>query len=270
MDVPVSTYLPRLAGSRGGTVTLHELVTHTAGYAEFGPATKRHAAWTAPFGQNFINTDLDTMTEEVRGDRLATRGTWRYSSLGAAVAGQAVAAAAGMSYPDLMRTRLFEPLGMAHTDIQTDHVLVTGGTSQTGGQPPTRLATPSPGTPDRPAGTPPTSVSTGPTTAPSSSCPTSRPRSRPTSARASSPSSVVTRPEGRVSRAIGSSRDRTRPRRWRSAGGVRAGRARSAGPASPILTALVTLAGNGGSPDRGALPAAAAHSDMRARVARQM
>jgi CubicO group peptidase (beta-lactamase class C family) len=31
-----------------------------------------------------------------------------------------------------MRTRLFEPLGMNSTAIQTDHVLVAGGKSQTG------------------------------------------------------------------------------------------------------------------------------------------
>ena len=49
-----------------------------------------------------------------------------------AIAGQAVAAAAHLSYPDLMRTRLFEPLGMSHTAIQVDHALVAGGTSQTG------------------------------------------------------------------------------------------------------------------------------------------
>ena len=52
------------------------------------------------------------MTQELRGQNLASRGSWKYSSLGAASAGQAVAAAAGMSYSDLMRTRLFEPLGM--------------------------------------------------------------------------------------------------------------------------------------------------------------
>lgn len=132
MNVPVSTYLPGLAGSRAGTVTLHELVTHRAGYAEFGPATKRRAAWTAPFGQSFIDTDLATMTREVRGDALTTRGSFVYSSLGAAVAGQAVAAATGMSYPDLMRTRLFEPLEMTRTAIQTEHALVTGGTTRTG------------------------------------------------------------------------------------------------------------------------------------------
>jgi CubicO group peptidase (beta-lactamase class C family) len=132
MDVPVSTYLPQLAGSRAGTVTLHELVTHSAGYAEFGPATKRHAAWTALFGQNFIDTDLATMTREVRGDKLTEQGYFVYSSLGAAVAGQAVAAATGMTYPDLMRSRLFEPLEMTHTAIQTNDALVTGGTTQTG------------------------------------------------------------------------------------------------------------------------------------------
>ena len=37
-----------------------------------------------------------------------------------------------MSYPDLMRTRLFEPLGMSHTAIEVDHALVAGGRSQTG------------------------------------------------------------------------------------------------------------------------------------------
>ncbi len=132
MDVPVSTYLPQLDGSRAGTVTLHELVTHTAGYADFGPATTRRIAWTSPFGRNFIDTDRKTMTKEVRGDQLATRGSWAYSSLGASVAGQAVAAATGMTYSELMRTRLFDPLGMSHTAIQTDQPLVAGGTSRTG------------------------------------------------------------------------------------------------------------------------------------------
>ena len=51
MDAPVSTYLPQLEGSPAGTVTMHELVTHTAGYAEFGAATLRGAAWKAPLGQ---------------------------------------------------------------------------------------------------------------------------------------------------------------------------------------------------------------------------
>ena len=72
------------------------------------------------------------MTRELRGQDLGSRGSWKYSNLGAATAGQAVAAAAGMSYSDLMRTRLFEPLGMTHTAIQDNDALVAGGKSQTG------------------------------------------------------------------------------------------------------------------------------------------
>ena len=37
-----------------------------------------------------------------------------------------------MSYPDLMRKRLFEPLGMTETAIEVDGALVEGGTTQTG------------------------------------------------------------------------------------------------------------------------------------------
>jgi CubicO group peptidase (beta-lactamase class C family) len=132
MDVPVSTYLPRLAGSPAGTVTMNELVTHTSGYVEFGAQTLRRAAWKAPIGANFVTTDTAQMTRETRSGSLATRGHYVYSTLGAATAGQAAAAAAGMSYPDLMRTRLFAPLGMTHTAIQSRHALVPRGRSNTG------------------------------------------------------------------------------------------------------------------------------------------
>ena len=132
MDAPVATYLPQLNGSPAGTATIHELVTHTSGYSEFGDATLRRAAWKAPVGQNFFTADDAQMTAETRKESLDGRGSFAYSTLGSATAGQAVAAAAHMSYPDLMRTRLFEPLGMSHTAIQVDHALVAGGQSQTG------------------------------------------------------------------------------------------------------------------------------------------
>ena len=132
MDAPVATYLPQLDGSPAGTATLHELVTHTAGYTEFGAATVRRAAWMAPLGKNFFTADSTQMTKETRNQTLSGRGRYAYSTLESAVAGQAVAAAAHLSYPDLMRTRLFEPLGMSDTAIQVGHPLVTGGRSESG------------------------------------------------------------------------------------------------------------------------------------------
>ena len=132
MDAPVATYLPQLEGSPAGTATLQELVTHTAGYAEFGAATVRRAAWMAPLGKNFFTADSAQMTEETRNQTLSGRGRYAYSTLGSAIAGQAVAAAAHLSYPDLMRTRLFEPLGMSDTAIQVGPALVAGGRSESG------------------------------------------------------------------------------------------------------------------------------------------
>jgi CubicO group peptidase (beta-lactamase class C family) len=132
MDAAVATYLPQLAGSPAGAATMHELVTHTSGYAEFGAPTLRRAVWAAPLGRNFLTADMTQMTEEARDQALESAGRYAYSSLGAAIAGQAVAAAAHLSYPELMRTRLFEPLGMSHTAIQVDTALVSGGTSQSG------------------------------------------------------------------------------------------------------------------------------------------
>ena len=132
MDAPVATYLPQLDGSPSGAATINELVTHTSGYAEFGAATLRRAAWAAPVGRSFLTADSTQMLEEARDQTLGSGGRYAYSSLGAAIAGQAVAAAAHLSYAELMRTRLFEPLGMSRTAIQVDHALVSGGTSQSG------------------------------------------------------------------------------------------------------------------------------------------
>src|SRR4051812_42840644 len=132
MDAPVSTYLPQLEGSPAGTATLHELVTHTAGYAEFGAATVRRAAWKAPLGLGFLTADTEQLTHETREQTLSSPGRYVYSTLGSAIAGQAVAAAAHMSYPDLMRTRLFDPLGMFHSAIEVDRALVADGQARTG------------------------------------------------------------------------------------------------------------------------------------------
>jgi CubicO group peptidase (beta-lactamase class C family) len=74
----------------------------------------------------------DQLLAEVRSEDLATRGSYSYSSLGAATAGQAAANAANMTYADLMRTRLFEPLGMQDTALQTDRALVANGRAPSG------------------------------------------------------------------------------------------------------------------------------------------
>ena len=72
------------------------------------------------------------MFTEARQGELGTRGSYVHSNLGAAIAGQAVAAKAGMSCSELMRARLFEPLGMTHTVVKGRRPLVACGQAQTG------------------------------------------------------------------------------------------------------------------------------------------
>ncbi|MFN4001825.1 serine hydrolase domain-containing protein [Microcella sp.] len=132
LGAPVSSYIPELAGSQAGAVTMRELVTHTAGYVAFGPVTVARGFWAAPLGHNFFATDASQLIDEARAGTLASRGTYVYSTLGAAVAGLAVAEATGMSYAALMHTRLFEPLGMSNTAVEVDNNAVDGGWSASG------------------------------------------------------------------------------------------------------------------------------------------
>jgi len=89
-------------------------------------------------GGHLLRTDLDAPL--VR--RMAVLKVWLdtnritaapeptpYSSLGAATAGQATANAAGMTYAEVMRTRLFDPLGMRDITLQTEQALLVDGRS---------------------------------------------------------------------------------------------------------------------------------------------
>ncbi|SBS73199.1 serine hydrolase [uncultured Microbacterium sp.] len=132
LDAAVSTYLPQLGGSPAGAVTMRELVTHTAGYVAFGPDTMARGFWAAPLGHNFFSADDAQVIAEARAGTLESRGSYVYSTLGAATAGLAVAAATGMDYPELLRTRLFDPLGMTDTVVEEDRNAVEGGWSASG------------------------------------------------------------------------------------------------------------------------------------------
>jgi CubicO group peptidase (beta-lactamase class C family) len=126
LNSPAARYLPALAGSPVGAVSLQDLVTHRSGLAQFAPATMHRALWAAPLGRGFLTENTGQLVRELRADRLTTRGTYAYSTLGAATAGLAASAAAGMPYPQLMQARLFGPLGMTRTAVQA-RPLVAGG-----------------------------------------------------------------------------------------------------------------------------------------------
>jgi CubicO group peptidase (beta-lactamase class C family) len=117
IDDPVKKYLPASVAvpSRGGRdITLRHLATHSSGLPRDSVAVD-------------LDGDISPYVGYTPADLYAFLGGHRleqgpgakvdYSNVGMALLGQALSLRAGMSYEDLLRTRLLEPLGMMNTYV---------------------------------------------------------------------------------------------------------------------------------------------------------
>jgi serine-type D-Ala-D-Ala carboxypeptidase/endopeptidase len=108
LDDPVSKYLPdwvEVPSYDGTQITLVDLATHTA---------------ALPGGLNADSiADTEQLYEFLSGYTLerAPGEQFEYSNLGVGLLGHVLSLRAGMSYEELLRTRIFEPLGMNSTTI---------------------------------------------------------------------------------------------------------------------------------------------------------
>lgn len=113
-DDPVRRWLPRLEfadGYRTQNVTIRDLLAHRVG-VEAGNFVFR-----------FTNYSTDELLRRMRflKERDAFRTSMLYSNLGYTAAGEAAAAAAKMSWTELVRTHLVQPLGMRDTTVGVVH-----------------------------------------------------------------------------------------------------------------------------------------------------
>jgi len=115
-DTPVRELLP-------GFALADPYVTRNATIADY--MTHRSGLYTgAGDDLETLGFDRDTILQRLRLLPLdAFRSTYNYSNFGITVAGEAVAAAAGMRWEDLAEETLFEPLGMASTSARYDDYL---------------------------------------------------------------------------------------------------------------------------------------------------
>jgi CubicO group peptidase (beta-lactamase class C family) len=130
LDAPVNDYLrayrliPAKAGHRPATV--RHLLTHTAGIPELvHPA----GAFLPDFGESVrVGRRLPTLAEYYRGGirLVAEPGTrFRYGNHGPATLGQLVEDVTGLTLAGYFRERIFEPLGMADTDLLRSEKVVS-------------------------------------------------------------------------------------------------------------------------------------------------
>jgi len=116
VDAPVSRYLPGMP--HGREVTIRNLLTHTGGYAEFTELPDVDMLGARPATNEEI---LDTVVSSPLGFKPGTK--WQYSNTGFVMLATIVERLSGTSYADFLRTRIFEPLGMARTRYE-DQALV--------------------------------------------------------------------------------------------------------------------------------------------------
>jgi len=122
LDTPLGSLLEIPAAS---AVTLRSLATHTSGLPRDCTA-RRLASLLAIHPNPYRDIGLDRVAAGLARKPLAAPGTYRYSNLAYQLLAAALAAAAGTTWPSLLKQRICEPLGLAATGMGPDENTARG------------------------------------------------------------------------------------------------------------------------------------------------
>ncbi len=116
-DSTLGAFLP-LADAPAADVTLAELASHRSGLPRTAPLSFQEELLFlgSPHRDPFVQ-DVDEVIAQARTLSLSQRGTVQYSNIGTTLLGQALAASSSMTYEDLVRQRIFGPLGMSASTV---------------------------------------------------------------------------------------------------------------------------------------------------------
>jgi CubicO group peptidase (beta-lactamase class C family) len=123
LDDPVRRWVPELP-LFGARVTLRHLLHHTSGIRDYFTLLGI-AGWQRE--NTFTETELLELVARQRGLNFEPGEQFLYSNTGYALLGIVVRRASGQSLRDFARARIFEPLGMRHTQFRDDHRQVIPG-----------------------------------------------------------------------------------------------------------------------------------------------
>jgi CubicO group peptidase (beta-lactamase class C family) len=114
----VGDYLTGFPSTVAGSVTVHQLLTHTSGLGDYAQSPDYRAGLA---GWNSESALMDGIMAIIRrSPPLFTPGTgWSYSNSGYVVLGAIVAAVSGQSYYDYVREHIFAAAGMSRSDFYT-------------------------------------------------------------------------------------------------------------------------------------------------------
>ncbi|HEY0160976.1 MAG TPA: serine hydrolase domain-containing protein [Thermoanaerobaculia bacterium] len=112
LDDPIDKYVPEF-NSRGVTITVRHLLTHTSGVArDWYPKTPNGLAPLAPVTREQAIASLNNKPFD-----FAPGKKWSYSDAGYQLLGYAIESITGMSYAEYIHTEFVLPLGLSDTGV---------------------------------------------------------------------------------------------------------------------------------------------------------
>lgn len=105
LDDTVGTYVPGL--TRGDTITIRQLLTHTSGYRDYAPQDYSIPAWSKPTTPEAI---VAGWAHQPLDFEPGTR--WQYANTNYTIAGMIVEKVSGQGLVPFLQARVFAPLGM--------------------------------------------------------------------------------------------------------------------------------------------------------------
>jgi D-alanyl-D-alanine carboxypeptidase len=120
LDDEITKFLPDYP-TQGQRITVENLLTHTSGIQSYTDMPSWLALWRKDFTVPGL---VDLFKNEPM--RFKPGEKWEYDNSGYILLGAIVEKVSGMSYPDFVRRRIFEPLGMKHSSYGADEPIVPG------------------------------------------------------------------------------------------------------------------------------------------------
>ncbi|MEM7299047.1 MAG: serine hydrolase domain-containing protein, partial [Bacteroidota bacterium] len=114
LDTPIYTYLPELSNPRLRRVTLHHLLSHTAGLPHYDGLVSLGYSYSTYASSSYTPTELVRMIDQCSLRYEAGEGFY-YSSLGYILVGAILESVSEKSYADLLEEKITGPLQMKRT-----------------------------------------------------------------------------------------------------------------------------------------------------------
>ena len=128
LDDDVREYIEELP-DLGETVTIRHLLTHTSGYREFLNAISMGGR-RLDLGDGIERKELIELVQRQPELQNSPGSEWNYNNTAFGLLAEIVARVSGESFPDWMRTNVFEPIGMTTTMVRATNAQIVPGASQ--------------------------------------------------------------------------------------------------------------------------------------------